>query len=896
MVQHCSEAAGAADDPELAQLIGKRVGNFVLSSVLGQGGMGAVLLAEHPALGRRVAVKFLSRMLAAMPEMSARFLDEARSAASLQHPNIVDILDFGMLDHQPYYVMEHLQGADLSRVLATKRRLPPEEVCAYLLQVGAALELAHARGIVHRDLKPANVFVREGAPLHIKLLDFGIAKLMDGTAGAAMTRSGQVMGTPSHMAPEQALGAVRDIGPHTDIYSLGVILYEMLTGKPLFEHESPVVVMMMHIRDAFVPIRTLAPEVPERVASLVEGCLAKRPADRPASVQMLVRSFVESVRDSSAALPQAPRAPTPASAPRSPMSGTVAAPSPRLSALAVAPTVVARSPSPSPCPSTPQAAPVAVLGSALAPEAPSPPEQLAAPAAAPEPEVDKFALDALLVRMQTKGDFPAFMKNVTEISQKAHVSSPLSAGALAESILKDYALTAKLLRVVNTSFYDRLGKRVNNVSRAVVLLGFDKVRSTALAIAINRNPGKDGGAPEVSELSIQALVSGEIARSLATAAGVPDPEEAQVCAMFHNVGQQLLVHYLPDDYKKVRKVMEAEGLSMEAAAHRVLRVPLRALGVGMAQRWKLSERITSSMTPAPLKKPSSVDERIRLLSTFSNELSDAIAQAPPGGVEAALTAVLERYKPALALHPAKVPTLLASVQKSFSDRYAALLGLDPSESKFCRNASVVSGVAPDGSALPAANTTSDPAALDTPQERVRRFDRRLDEIDALLLSPHQPREIIRRILEVFGSELRFRRALVLVPAVDRVTLEVQSAWGEDAKMFEAELALPLGSVTAADVFSSAYHAGREEVVADAFDPKVMARVPRHYYEMVGSSAFVVYPCGPRGYGCRLLFADTDTPSSLPGPERASQLARLREMLGRRALAVSTPTDAKRRRT
>src|SRR5580693_1065217 len=117
--------------------------------------MGAVSRAEHRALGKQVAVKFLSRMLASMPEMSARFLEEARSAASLQHPNIVDILDFGELHGQPYYIMEHLQGRDLSKVLAAGRRLSPDEVWEHLEQIGGALDVAHARGIVHRDLKPA---------------------------------------------------------------------------------------------------------------------------------------------------------------------------------------------------------------------------------------------------------------------------------------------------------------------------------------------------------------------------------------------------------------------------------------------------------------------------------------------------------------------------------------------------------------------------------------------------------------------------------------------------------------------------------------------------------------------------------------------------------------------
>ena len=293
------------------------------------------------------------------------------------------------------------------------------------------------------------------------------------------------------------------------------------------------------------------------------------------------------------------------------------------------------------------------------------------------------------------------------------------------------------------------------------------------------------------------------------------------------------------------------------------------------------------------------DERLRVLSTFSNDLSDTVAKAPPGGLEGALGALVERYKAALPIHPARVPELLGAVQKSFNERYATLLNLDPAESRFCKNASLVSGVAPDGSPqvpAQAGGQAAPTARVATPEERASRLDKRLDEIEAVLLAPHQPREVIRRILEVFGTELGFRRALVLVPGADRGTLEVQSAWGEDAKMLEAELVVPLGSVTASDVFSSAYHTGREEIVSDAFEPKAMGRVPRVYYEMVGSSAFVVYPCGVKGAGGKLLFADTDAPADLPGPGRAAHLARFREILGRRALAASVLLDARRKRT
>ena len=221
--------------------------------------MGEVVAADHPALGRTVAIKFLSRRLSADPTIAVRFLSEARTMANLRHPNIVDIFDFGELDGRPYYVMELLEGADLEAVMAARGRFAPQQAEPYVKQICAALEAAHRQNVVHRDLKPANIFVLGGEPPRIKLMDFGIAKILTADAAAkGRTGTGQVLGTPSHMAPEQALGDGEKICAQTDLYSLGVILYQMLAGRPLFDHPSPVMLMLMHVQEPFVPLgRTL---------------------------------------------------------------------------------------------------------------------------------------------------------------------------------------------------------------------------------------------------------------------------------------------------------------------------------------------------------------------------------------------------------------------------------------------------------------------------------------------------------------------------------------------------------------------------------------------------------------------------------------------------------------
>ncbi|HEY5958148.1 MAG TPA: serine/threonine-protein kinase, partial [Polyangiaceae bacterium] len=272
-----------------ATVIGRRVGNYVVERTLAQGGMGSVFVARHPALGREAAVKFLGQDQEVPPEMTKRFLDEARITAALRHPNIVDIFDFGELDGRLYYVMELLEGRDLCSLMRARRRFSWGEVLDCLEQVCAGLAAAHAVGVVHRDLKPGNIFVVRGTPPRIKLMDFGVAKVM--TTQAEQTRYGQIIGTPRYMSPEQALGQIDRISPQSDFYSLGVIAYEMLTGTAPFEHESPVMLLVMHVRDAIKPIDSVVEGIPQPFSRLIEACLSKDPEDRPESAQSILDSL-----------------------------------------------------------------------------------------------------------------------------------------------------------------------------------------------------------------------------------------------------------------------------------------------------------------------------------------------------------------------------------------------------------------------------------------------------------------------------------------------------------------------------------------------------------------------------------------------------------------------------
>jgi serine/threonine protein kinase/class 3 adenylate cyclase len=219
------------------------VGNYRVIDLIGQGGMGAVYRAVHPEIGRTVAIKLLRADLATSEEATARFFDEARAVNAIRHEGIVDIFDLGRRpDGSTYYVMEHLTGEDLAQLLKREGSLRADEAVLIVRQVCAALAAAHRRGIVHRDLKPQNLFiVQRGADRRVKLLDFGIAKLVHDLSDRPTTSTGVVLGTIPYMSPEQARGEAVD--PRADIYSLGCILFELLTGRVPFAASNPLAVL-----------------------------------------------------------------------------------------------------------------------------------------------------------------------------------------------------------------------------------------------------------------------------------------------------------------------------------------------------------------------------------------------------------------------------------------------------------------------------------------------------------------------------------------------------------------------------------------------------------------------------------------------------------------------------
>ncbi|MFN0251090.1 MAG: serine/threonine protein kinase [Kofleriaceae bacterium] len=283
-------------------LIGQTIGNYLVKQKLGEGGMGAVYLAEHPGIGKKVALKVLHSEFSGNAEIAERFFNEAKAVNNIGHPNIVDILDYGIIQSSHgqlmYFFMEYLSGQSLSALLRNEGPIPPERALGIALQVADALAASHKCGIVHRDLKPDNIMLQARGRERdvVKLLDFGIAKLTgDAASGTgSRTRAGIVMGTPAYMSPEQCEGKSSSIDLRTDVYALGIVLYEMMVGRVPFIGEGYGEILVQHMTQNPAPPSSFR-LIPPHVEAVILKALQKRPELRFPSMDEMMRAMADPV-------------------------------------------------------------------------------------------------------------------------------------------------------------------------------------------------------------------------------------------------------------------------------------------------------------------------------------------------------------------------------------------------------------------------------------------------------------------------------------------------------------------------------------------------------------------------------------------------------------------------
>jgi HD-like signal output (HDOD) protein/tRNA A-37 threonylcarbamoyl transferase component Bud32 len=574
-----------------------RLGRFAVLASLGRGGEATVYLAHDPLLDRQVAVKVIDPDRLERSGWRERLLTEARNVGRLQHPNVVTLHDVGEHAGGPFLVFEYVQGTSLKGLLRAQGPLPLPRALHLARQVLAGVAHAHARGVAHLDLKPGNILV--SAEDVARVTDFGTSRLV-GQARA----DGAVYGSPRYLTPEQITGG--ELGPATDVFALGILLYELLTGHRPFDGSTLQAHQLRVLAGRATPPGNLRAGLDPRLDAVVLRALEREPRHRYPDAGAM---------------------------------GLV------LEAATAAP------------------------GRGQGPEG--------------DPRGATPVLEFLLLRMRLKGDFPALSRTLAEVNRLTGPDARSSAGQLANVVLRDYALTERLLRLANSAFYGPRPRPVRNVSEAIRTLGFRQVRSAATGIVYGSHFGR-AGPPEVREATVAAFLSGLMARHLGQLCEGRLAEDAFIAGLFHNLGRNLVLFYFPEEFEAIRRQHRERGLDWDRAAESVIEVSLHALGAAVARSWRFPDELAAAMQPVPLgeelETPGSDAARLRYLACVANAASDLLDDLPPEALDEALAELGARFRAAL---PARAPGLAVLLEAALRKvgEFGPVLGFAPDKSR-----------------------------------------------------------------------------------------------------------------------------------------------------------------------------------------------------------------------
>lgn len=790
-----------------------RIGRFELRRELGKGAQATVWLAFDPRLEREVAVKLLRAAADTDPDEITHWLQEARSASRVTHPNIVPVFEADVQDQRAYLVFEFVPGRTLAEHARARGALPVHEAIALMLGVLDALSAAHAAGVVHRDLKPSNILV-DGSG-RARVMDFGIAARL--VAGRAATAREPIVGTPGYMSPEAARGAAPT--PAMDVFAAGIVLVELLSGGPLIAERNPQRALERVQTEDLVLPATLPADVDDTLRAVLQRAIARDAAQRHPTAT----AFADALRAWSAAATAAGSAPVAAG-----NSGT---------------------------------------------------------------------LDFLLRRMRHKSDFPALSDSVARI-QRVATSEHESLASLSTEILKDVALTNKLLRLVNTAHYSHAGGgSISTVSRAVALIGFAGIRNMALSLMLLEHMQDKAHANQLRDEFLRALMAGTLAGELCRVAR--DGEEAFIGAMFQNLGRLLTEFYFPEEARQIRSLAAASrsgaaSLSLAAALQAetaasigVLGLSFEDLGLGIAKSWGLPENLQRCMRrPAgdpPGRVPEAAGERLRWLALAANEVTDTLLRTE-GDPTARIHEVAERHARAIGV-PAKDVLQAADTARHRLAQMAQAMNLQVGPGSPARRLIATIAVPPPAAGaedsltphqLQATVVEYADTAVESPPEAARANAAELlaagiADITNSMVESFKLNEVLRMILETMFRALGFRRIVFCLRDPKTDTLTGRFGLGEAADKVAAQFKVPLKGGT--DLFAAVCAKGADTLISDATVPNIAARLPAWYRQGVGAPAFLLLPLMLKGAPFALIYADKAKPGGIELGEKELSLLR-----------------------
>lgn len=779
------------------------IGRFKIIRELGRGGQGVVYLAQDTQLERQVAIKVVR------PERSQhtdQLVREARIASNLQHPNIVTLYDAAEHEGMSYLVYAYVEGLTLAQLLKQDGVLPLAKAARIASGVLDGLACAHAQGVMHLDIKPANIMITSaGQPM---VMDFGIARMITHLHDA----SGGILGTPQYMAPE----CMSAQGPEfcSDLFSVGMILYEMVTGSPAVEGDNVYQILHQNANEPAAAPSSRNAEVDEKLEGIILRAIAKNPRERYPDAVAMRQALMQYLSEN-------------------PASGEGEAHS---------------------------------------------------------------TLEFLLRRMRSKSDFPALSNAISEIN-KIVSSDSISASNLTQSILQDFALTNKILKLVNAASYGQFGGTIHTVSKAVSILGFEMVRSIATSLILLESLQNNLQAAELKDEITAAFFAGVVAAELSRGNQI-EAEEARICAMFHNLGRMLAVYYLFEESQQVAQLMNEQGLDEESAAIQVIGLSYNELGIGIARSWNFPDQLLAGMRKIPgdkIRKPQGTNDQLSITVNLANELCTVAAVTRPQDKEEALSRLCERYQQAVALTKPMLANVLESSMLELSKR-AGILGINMAKSPLLKKIQKWSGhvetamqaVPADAGALQGvvlldAATGGDNAgsAGEVTYDAEAMLGAGIQDVTNTLVEEYDLNEVLQMVLETMFRSLGFKHTLIFIRDNKQGMMVARFGFGETVDTIIPKLRFPL--TFEPDVFHLAINKGVDIVIEDVRASNIADKIPAWFSKVVDAQCFLLLPVMVNRTAIGLIYADMQEANSLQINQR--QLALLRTLRNQAILAI-----------
>lgn len=511
-------------------------------------------------------------------------------------------------------------------------------------------------------------------------------------------------------------------------------------------------------------------------------------------------------------------------------------------------------------------------------------------------------LDFLLRRMRHKSDFPALSESVSAINKIAN-SETESINKLSSSILKDFSLTNKILRLVNSAYFRPAGGgSISTVSRAVVVLGFEAVRNIAITVMLFEHLQNKANASQLKEDFLRANLAAILAKDICAAAQIRDLEQTFICSLFHSLGRLLSQFYFPEESGEIRRVIVQKNCTEDNAALQVLGISFEDMGIAIAKQWGFPTLIVGSMRnlpSGPIRKPATQEDRLRVLSSFSNQLCDVLAHTAPENREREMRKAAQRFAEAV---PIDHESLQKTVQRSITEvsEFAQIIhlnlkqtGLGKQMQHFMRShgssivmvdgenpSKIEDDEAPD-SDISAADGEIPETFGEPPADAQSVLAAGIQDISNTLVGDFRLNDILRIILETMYRAMGFKRVVLCIRDAKSGSMQGRFGFGPEAGEVAKAFRFPLSFTP--DVFHAATSKGVDILISDISDPKIADRIPDWYRKAVPAQSFVLFPLNIKGSPVALIYADRDEPGGIAIPEK--ELSLLRTLRNQAVLAI-----------